>query len=85
MNFEEKIISIIKNNTEGKNKDVTISTDIRKDLGIDSFDSLMVITALEDEFSIYIPDTDFEGINTVSDIIRLLLEKYPDLGEKSYD
>ncbi|MDD3626760.1 MAG: acyl carrier protein [bacterium] len=85
MTFEDKIISIIKNNTEGKNKEVTISTDIRKDLGIDSFDSLMVITALEDEFSISIPDTDFEGINTVSDIVRLLQEKYPELGEKDYD
>lgn len=39
------------------------------DLGADSLDLLQLMTALEDEFSVTIPDEEFEAINTVGDVL----------------
>ena len=75
MNLEEQIISIIKDNIEEK-YDVTADTDLRNELGLDSFDTMMIINAIEDEFDITIEESDFDNIKTVFDIIKLLLTKY---------
>lgn len=75
MNLEEQIISIIKDNIEEK-YDVTANTDLRNELGLDSFDTMMIINAIEDEFDITIEESDFDNIKTVLDIIKLLLTKY---------
>ncbi len=40
-----------------------------KDLGADSLDLLQLMTALEDEFGIAIPDEDFEKLDTVGDVL----------------
>ncbi len=75
MNLEKQIISIIKDNIEEK-YDVTADTDLRNELGLDSFDTMMIINAIEDEFDITIEESDFDNIKTVFDIIQLLLTKY---------
>ena len=75
MNLEEQIISIIKDNIEEK-YDVTADTDLRNELGLDSFDTMMIINAIEDEFDITIEESDFDNIKTVLDIIKLLQGKY---------
>ena len=80
MNLEKKIIKIIEENLE-EEFDVTLKTNLRDDLNIDSLSTLMIITALEDEFSITIKDTDFAEIKRVEDIIKLLKEIHPELGE----
>ncbi|MCK4667637.1 acyl carrier protein [Candidatus Dependentiae bacterium] len=80
MDLEKKIIKIIEENLEEELK-VTLKTDLRDDLNIDSLSTLMIITALEDEFSITIKDTDFAEIKLVEDIIKLLKEIHPELGE----
>ena len=81
MSFEEKIISLIKENIEGE-VEISLDSDLNNDLAIDSFGMLMIINAIEDEFSITIKDTEFEGINTVADIVKNLRDKYPGIGEK---
>ena len=75
MNLEKQIISIIKDNIEEK-YDVTADTDLRNELGLDSFDTMMIINAIEDEFDITIEESDFDNIKTVLDIIKLLQGKY---------
>jgi acyl carrier protein len=75
MNLEKQIISIIKDNIEEK-YDVTANTDLRNELGLDSFDTMMIINAIEDDFDITIEESDFDNIKTVLDIIQLLLTKY---------
>ena len=75
MNLEKQIISIIKDNIEEK-YDITADTDLRNELGLDSFDTMMIINAIEDEFDITIDESDFDNIKTVLDIIKLLQGKY---------
>lgn len=40
------------------------------DLDIDSLDLLQLMTALEDEFSVSIPDEEFENLKTVGDVLN---------------
>jgi acyl carrier protein len=75
METHEKIISIITEIKES-NLHVTLESKLSEDLGIDSFDTIMLINTIEDEFSIEIESSDLEKINTVNDIVMLLNEKY---------
>ncbi len=47
---------------------VTPDAEIVKDLGADSLDLIELLTQLEDEHGIVIPDTDVEGLVTVADV-----------------
>ncbi len=75
MKIEEKVLSIIRDNTEEK-EGVTLASDLRKELRLDSFGTLMVINALEDAFGIAVEEADFHQVNRVSDVVALLRTKY---------
>lgn len=44
------------------------------DLGLDSLDTVEVVMAIEEEFSIEIPDKDADEIRTVGDAIKYISE-----------
>lgn len=46
-----------------------------EDLGIDSLGILEIIMAIEDEYSLDIPDEETEGLHIVSDLIDLVMHK----------
>lgn len=46
-----------------------------EDLGIDSLEIFEVIMALEDEFSIEIPNEDVENIKNIADIVKYIQSK----------
>jgi acyl carrier protein len=70
MGIEERIINVIKNNIDnGESIDVKTDSRLIEDLRIDSFDKLMIISAIEDEFSITIEMDDTTEFLTVNDII----------------
>ena len=75
MKLEEKVIAIIQSNTEEK-EGITIGSDLRKGLRLDSFGTLMVINSLEDTFEIELEEADFAHVNTVGDVVSLLRDKY---------
>lgn len=75
MKIEDKVISIVRSNTEEKDP-ILLSTDLRKELRLDSFGTLMLINALEEGFGIAVEEADFRRINTVADIVSLLQGKY---------
>jgi len=81
MTLEEKVISIICSNLEKDEKKIKITsnTNLKNDAGIDSFSMIMIINGMEDEFNITINETDYAKLKTVSDIVRNLMEKYPDI------
>ena len=81
MTFTEKIIKIIKENIE-KAKDITPETNIWNDLEIDSLDFMIVINAIEDEYNVSIEETEFTGIQKVSELIIKLKQSYPGIEEK---
>ena len=52
--------------------EVTLDTDLVKDLGADSLDLVDFVTTLEDEFDKEIPDEDVENIKTIGDIVSYI-------------
>lgn len=76
MNFEERIVDVVKKNIEGK-CEVTTESRLIEDLGVDSFSKIMIIAAIEDEFCIEINEATLADIEKVSDIIDKLRIEYP--------
>lgn len=54
---------------------ITVETSIIDDLDADSLDAVEVMMALEDEFSIEIPDEDAEEFKNIGDIVKHIEEK----------
>ena len=75
MNIEEQILSIVRSNTERKQA-VTLASNLRQELRLDSFGTLMIINALEEAFGISVEDGDFTRVQTVADVVELLRAKY---------
>lgn len=75
MAVEEKIKSIIAEQLGVKTEEVTPEASFIDDLGADSLDTVELIMALEEEFSIEIPDEDAEKMTTVGDAIKYIEEK----------
>ena len=65
----EKVREILCDQLEIDPDEVTLDTDLVKDLGADSLDLVDVVMSLEDEFDKEIPDEDVENIITVGDIV----------------
>ena len=47
--------------------------------GVDSFERIELVVALEEEFEIEIDDAEAEGFKTVADAIRCVKERKPDV------
>jgi acyl carrier protein len=75
MIIDQTVLSIVQSNTEAK-ASVTLASDLRRELRLDSFGTLMIINAIEDAFGVTIDDADFYHVNTVADVVALLRSKY---------
>lgn len=74
----EKVRKIIAEQIVANEDDITLQSDFREDLEMDSLDVVEVLMSLEDEFGVEIPDEDIEGIKTVEDLINYLASKVED-------
>lgn len=72
--IEETVIKIITKELRLKTGVVTLESNLREDLGVDSLDALEIVVALEDHFKMSLPTTTHENINTVKDVVDTLLE-----------
>lgn len=68
----EKLKDIIVDQLGVEDETVTLEANIQEDLGADSLDTVDLITTIEDEFDISIPDEAVEGIKTVGDIVNYI-------------
>ena len=75
MAVEEKIKAIIAEQLGVKPEEVTPQASFIDDLGADSLDTVELIMALEEEFSVKIPDEDAEKMTTVGDAIKYIEQK----------
>ena len=75
MAVEEKVKEIIVEQLGVKPEQVTPEASFTDDLGADSLDIVELIMALEEAFSIEMPDEDAEKIKTVGDSIKYIAEK----------
>ena len=71
---QQKVKEIIVEQLGVEAAQVTETAKFVEDLGADSLDTVELVMALEEEFSIEIPDEDAEKINTVGDAINYIVE-----------
>lgn len=75
MNQEEifnKVQDIVAQQLGVDRKQVTKSANFADDLGADSLDTVELVMAIEEEFSIEIPDEDAEKISTLEQAIEFI-------------
>ncbi len=75
MATDEKVKSIIAEQLGVKPEEVTQEASFIDDLGADSLDTVELVMALEEEFSIEIPDEDAEKMSKVSEAIKYIEDK----------
>jgi len=74
-NIEEKVKSIISEQSGISLKEVTLVASLVYDLDMDELDRIEFVMALEDEFDIEIPDGDFDNIINVQGVINYITAK----------
>ena len=74
MAIEEKVKEIIVEQLGVEAGQVTEQAKFVDDLGADSLDTVELVMALEEEFSLEIPDEDAEKITSVGDAINYIKE-----------
>lgn len=67
-----KVVEIIREQLGAEDKEITMETSLMKDLEADSLDAVEIIMALEDEFSVEIPDTEAEKFKSIGDIVKFI-------------
>jgi acyl carrier protein len=75
MAVEEKVKAIIAEQLGVKSEEVTPEASFVDDLGADSLDTVELVMAFEEEFSIEIPDEEAEKITSVGEAIKYIDEK----------
>ena len=68
----DRIVTIIANQLQIDENQVTPNASFMDDLGADSLDTVELIMALEEESDIEIPDSDAEKIRTVQDALNYM-------------
>ena len=66
----DKVREIIAAQLDVDTEEITLDTNLIKDLEADSLDAVEIIMALEDEYDIEIPDEVAEEFATVGDIVK---------------
>lgn len=66
---KDRIVTIIADQLQIDEDQVTPDASFMDDLGADSLDTVELIMALEEEFEMEIPDSDAEKIRTVQDAL----------------
>ena len=72
---ENKVKKIIIDQLDVTEEEVTSQSSFVDDLGADSLDTVEMVMAFEEEFSIEIPDEDAEKIKTVHDAVEYIQKK----------
>ena len=70
----DKIKEIIIEQLQVEESEITMDTNLMKDLSADSLDAVEIIMAIEDEYGIEIPDEVAENFTKVGDIVKYVEE-----------
>ena len=68
----DKIKEIIMEQLQVEESEITMDTNLMKDLSADSLNAVEIIMAIEDEYGIEIPDEEAETIQTVADLVKFV-------------
>ena len=72
--IDQRVKDIIVEQLGVKPDQVTPEAKFIEDLGADSLDTVELIMALEEEFSIEVPDEQAEKLTTVGDVVKYIEE-----------
>jgi len=75
MSVEENVFEIVSRRLKWELSDLSLETNLRKDLNADSIDSVEVIFELEDLYNITIEDEVAEDLQTIGSIIDVINER----------
>ncbi len=75
MSVEQKVKELVVQQLGVNEEEVTPDASFMEDLGADSLDTVELVMAFEEEFSIEIPDEDAEKIQTVGQAIEYIESK----------
>lgn len=70
----EKVTGIVTEQLGVKAEEVNETSKFQEDLGADSLDTVELVMALEENFSIEIPDEEAEKITTVKDAVDYIIK-----------
>jgi acyl carrier protein len=76
--IEEKVRDIIVDQLGVNAEQVVPEAKFIEDLGADSLDTVELVMAFEEEFSIEVPDEEAEKLQSVNDVIRYVEEHSQD-------
>lgn len=68
----EKIKDIMEEELGKDRNEVTLDSDIIKDLGLDSLDIVTLIMAVEDEYGFTADDDEIVNLKTVGDVVKYI-------------
>lgn len=68
----EKIKDIMEEELGKDRNEVTLESDIIKDLGLDSLDIVTLIMAVEDEYGFTADDVEIVNLKTVGDVVKYI-------------
>ena len=75
MSIETDVFEIVSRRLKWELSDLSLETNLRKDLNADSIDSVEVIFELEDLYNITIEDEVAEDLQTIGSIIDVITER----------
>ena len=76
MDIFEKVRDLIADQLDIADKNtITEGSSITDDLGADSLDVVDLVMAIEDEFSVEIPEDEVENMKLVGDIVKYIEDK----------
>ncbi len=70
----DKIKEILAEQLDADTEEMTMDTDIARDLGADSLDVVELLMSIEDEFQVEIPDEEIENIKTIGELVKYIEE-----------
>ena len=68
----EKIKDIMEEELGKDRNEITLESDIIKDLGLDSLDIVTLIMAVEDEYGFTADDDEIVNLKTVGDVVKYI-------------
>ena len=74
MSVEENVLEVVSRLLKYEISDLSLETNLRKDLNADSIDSVEVIFELEDIYEIKIEDEVAEELQTIGSIVDVITE-----------
>jgi acyl carrier protein len=72
MQVKNKVIEIIAETLDVDKSEISMKTNLIKDLDIESLDLVDLVGAFEEEFGVEIADKDIKDIQTVADIVEYI-------------